>query len=314
MSGGPVLVTGASGFAGRHLIEHLQRSPNAGEVVGWSRSAAPGQLSSGVRWQQIDLTNRTQVCQALRDLQPCEVYHLAGEAQVDRSAARPAQTLEVNVLATHHLFDGLRRLGTRARVLVTGSGTIYAPSTTPIPETGATSPRGAYAFSKLAQEMLSIRAVAEDGVDVVVTRSFNHTGAGQSPSFAAPSFARQVARIERGLQSPVLAVGNLDSVRDLTDVRDVVRAYVALMATGIPGEIYNVASGVGHPIRALLDTLLASARVPIRVEIDPARVRPAETTALVGDRSKLQALTGWAPQISFEQMLKDLLDYWRTLP
>ena len=311
MSGGPVLVTGASGFAGRHLVEHLRQSA---DVVGWSRSPASSEGPSGVRWQQIDLTHRDQVCQSLRDLQPREVYHLAGEAQVDRSDGRPAQTLEVNVVATHHLLDGLRRLGSRARVLVTSSATVYAPSTTPIPENGPTSPRGAYAFSKLAQEMLSVRAVAEDGIDVVITRSFNHTGARQSPSFAASSFARQVALIERDRQSPVLSVGNLDSVRDLTDVRDVVRAYVALMAAGIPGEVYNVASGVGRPIRAVVDVLLEAARVPLHVEVDPTRVRPAETTALVGDISKLQALTGWTPQISFEQMLTDLLDYWRAQP
>ena len=159
--------------------------------------------------------------------------------------------------------------------------------------------------------MLSVRAATEDGVDVVVTRSFNHTGPGQPPTFVAPSFARQLARIERGLQEPVLKVGNLDALRDLTDVRDVVRAYTALMASGATGEVYNVASGMGRSIRAIVDTLVAAATVPVRVEIDPARVRTIDAPALIGDASKLRALTGWTPRIPFERMVSDLLTYWR---
>ena len=223
----------------------------------------------------------------------------------------PAETLEANVLATHHLLDGLGRAGVRARVLISGSATVYAPSTIPLAETAPLAPDNPYGLSKLAQEMLSVRTATEDGVDVVVTRSFNHTGPGQPPTFVAPSFARQLARIERGLQEPVLKVGNLDALRDLTDVRDVVRAYTALMASGATGEVYNVASGMGRSIRAIVDTLVAAATVPVRVEIDPARVRTIDAPALIGDASKLRALTGWTPRIPFERMVSDLLTYWR---
>jgi GDP-4-dehydro-6-deoxy-D-mannose reductase len=315
---GPILVTGASGFVGRHLLEALRTAracagseDPAHEVVAWSRSAAPADLTAAARWQQVDITHRDEVRTALRALRPRRVFHLAGAAQVDRSWKHPAEILDVNVIATHHLFDGLRRNGGAARVLVTGSATVYAPSRVPIAETFPLAPDSPYALSKLAQEMLSLRAVAEDGIDVVLTRSFNHTGPGQSPSYVGPSMASQIARIERGLQPAVLEVGNLDAERDLTDVRDVVRAYVSLMASGATGEIYNVASGAGRSIRALLDALIASARVPVRVVTDPARTRQVETSVLVGDASKLRALTGWTPLISFEQMLSDLLEYWR---
>jgi len=305
---GPVLVTGASGFVGGHLIETLRGTY---DVVGWARSAPPAVLA-GTRWQRIDLQDRDAVHRALRELRPHRVYHLAGATQVDRSWSSPAEPLAVNVLATHHLLDGLRRSGHRCRVLVTGSATVYAPSLTPISESSTLTPDSPYAVSKLAQEMLCGRCVIEDGCDVVLTRSFNHTGARQSPSFLAPSVARQIALIERGEQEPVIRVGNLEPRRDLSDVRDVVRAYVELMERGISGETYNVASGVARPVREVVDALAASARVPVRIEVDPSRVRPVDNPVLTGDASKLRSLTGWAPEIPFAQMIADLLNYWRT--
>jgi len=305
---GPVLVTGASGFVGGHLIETLRATH---DVVGWARSEPPAVLA-GTRWQRIDLQDRDAVHRALRELRPHRVYHLAGATQVDRSWSSPAEPLAVNVLATHHLLDGLRRSGHRCRVLVTGSATVYAPSLTPISESSALTPDSPYAVSKLAQEMLCGRCVIEDGCDVVLTRSFNHTGARQSPSFLAPSVARQIALIERGEQEPVIRVGNLEPRRDLSDVRDVVRAYVELMERGVSGETYNVASGVARPVREVVDALVASARVPVRIEVDPSRVRPVDNPVLTGDASKLRSLTGWVPEIPFDQMIGDLLDYWRT--
>src|SRR6188768_1521060 len=305
----PVLITGASGFVGGHLIERLRDSH---DVVGWARSAPPAVLA-GTRWQRIDLQDRDAVHAALRELRPQQVYHLAGATQVDRSWSSPAEPLAVNVLATHHLLDGLRRSGHRCRVLVTGSATVYAPSLTPISESSVLTPDSPYAVSKLAQEMLCGRCVVEDDCDVVLTRSFNHTGARQSPSFLAPSVARQIAVIERGEQEPVIRVGNLEPRRDLTDVRDVVRAYVALMERGVSGQTYNVASGVARPVREVVDALVASARVPVRIEVDPARVRPVDNPVLTGDASKLRSLSGWEPEIPFDRMIADLLNFWRQV-
>jgi GDP-4-dehydro-6-deoxy-D-mannose reductase len=142
-------------------------------------------------------------------------------------------------------------------------------------------------------------------------RSFNHTGPGQAPDFVAPSLARQIALIERGVVEPVIRVGNLEAIRDFTDVRDVIRAYVALMQRGQAGAVYNVGSGVGRSIRSVLDALLARARVEVRVETDPARLRPSDVPALVADAARLRLTTGWQPVISFERMLDDLMEYWR---
>jgi GDP-4-dehydro-6-deoxy-D-mannose reductase len=196
-------------------------------------------------------------------------------------------------------------------VVIAGSAHVYAPSPSPLKESDPLAPASPYALSKLAQEQLALATADEDGVDVVVARSFNHTGARQSPSFVAPSIARQVALIERGAIDPVIRVGNLDAERDLMDVRDTVRAYAALMASGEAGQVYNVASGIARPVRHVLDALLARARVEIRVETDPGRLRTNDIPVLVGDASKLRQATGWQPHISFEQVIDDLLGYWR---
>ncbi len=269
-------------------------------------------------------------------LRPAAVFHCAGVAHVAHSWANTAAPLAGNVLATHILLDAIRRCarppgtrsqnqshepserrsdgrsGDRCRVLVSGSATVYAPSDRPITEDDVIAPGSPYGLSKLAQEQLSLRAVREDGIDVIVARSFNHTGPRQVPAYAAPSFARQITLIERGASPPTIRVGNLDARRDFTDVRDVVRAYAALMEKGAPGTIYNVASGEGRSIRSVLDALIARARVPVRIESDESLLRPRDTPALVGDVSRLTTATGWHRAISFDQMLDDLLGYWRS--
>jgi GDP-4-dehydro-6-deoxy-D-mannose reductase len=215
------------------------------------------------------------------------------------------------VLATAHLLDAIRREKVHCRILLAGSSAVYAPSDTPVREDGSLAPASPYALSKLAQEQLALRACKDDRLDIVIVRPFNHTGPRQTPSFVAPAMARQVALIERGLVEPVIRVGNLDARRDLSDVRDVVRAYSALMERGRSGEFYNVGAGVGHSIRSLLESLLSRSDVPVRIETDPARLRPTETPYPVADTTRLRAETGWQPQWSFEQMLDDLLGYWR---
>jgi GDP-4-dehydro-6-deoxy-D-mannose reductase len=197
-------------------------------------------------------------------------------------------------------------------VLVASSASVYAASDTPLKEDDRLAPASPYALSKLAQEQLALRAAADDGLDLVVVRPFNHTGPRQPPAFVAPSMARQIALIERGAKEPVIRVGNLESRRDFTDVRDVVRAYVALLEHGKAGEIYNVGSGVGRSMQSLLDSLRSRARVEVRVETDAERLRPTETAALVADTSRLRQETGWQPGISFDEMLDQLLAFWRT--
>jgi GDP-4-dehydro-6-deoxy-D-mannose reductase len=309
---GAVLVTGAAGFAGSHLVEHLSQS--LGDLVAWGRSAPPPELAGRARWQTVDLLDRDRVRRAVAELKPGRIYHCAGAAHVAESWARAAGTLETNVLATHYLFDAVRRAGLECRVLVPGSAHVYAPSATPIGEDAALAPASPYAISKLAQEQLGCQAVVQDGIDTILPRVFNHTGPRQSPAFAAASFARQIALIERGAAAPAIKVGNLSAERDLTDVRDTVRAYAMLMDVGAAGVVYNVASGVARSTQSVLDALRARARVPVRVEVDPARMRPNDIPVLVGDPTRLRKATGWVPRISFDQMMTDLLEYWRGRP
>lgn len=306
---GPVLVTGAAGFAGSHLVRHLAA---AGDLVAWSRAAPPPALAPLARWAQVDLLDAGGVAAAIRDARPAFVFHCAGLAQVAESWADTAAPLAVNVLGTHHLLEALRLAATPCRLLVTGSAHVYAPSDDPIAEDHALRPASPYAISKLAQEQLALRAGRQDGIEVIVTRSFNHTGPGQHPSFVAPSIARQIALIERAELEPVIRVGNLDARRDLTDVRDTVRAYAALLTSAAPAGVYNVASGTARSIGTVLEALLARARVPIRVETDPTRLRTNDIPVLIGDATRLRRATGWEPGIPFDRTIDDLLDYWRA--
>ena len=305
---GVVLVTGASGFAGSHLVEHLASSC---DLVSWTRSEAPTEIARLGRWQTVDLLDRDRVRGAIADLRPAQIYHCAGVPHVAESWRDTSRPLAGNVLATQHLLDAVYRARVRCRILVPGSALVYATSDQPITESDPVAPANPYAVSKLAQEQLALRAMQEDGLDVVVTRSFNHTGPRQTPAFAAPSMAQQIALIERGRLEPVLKVGNLEARRDLTDVRDVVRAYVSLMQKGTSGVVYNVASGVARSIRSVLEALVSRARVPVRIEVDPTRMRPNDVPVIVGDCSRLAAATGWQPAVTFNQMLDDLLGYWR---
>jgi GDP-4-dehydro-6-deoxy-D-mannose reductase len=310
MSTPAVLVTGAAGFVGSHLLERLAASGR--QVVAWHRPGTPAGHADTARWAAVELLDEAEVTAALAEAAPAEVYHLAGAANVGLSWSEPRQTLENNLLATHRLFEGLRACGLRPRVIVTGSAAIYKPSDAALHEASPLGPNTPYGVSKLAQELLALRVGAEDGVPVMVTRSFNHIGPRQDPGFIAASIARQVALIEAGRAEPTIAVGNLEPRRDIMDVRDTVRAYEALMTRGRGGEVYNVCSGRAIAMRELLDGLVARARVPVRIFQDPARFRPADTPLSLGDCGKLRADTGWAPQFPLDATLDALLEAWRA--
>jgi GDP-4-dehydro-6-deoxy-D-mannose reductase len=308
MPGGPILVTGAAGFVGRHLLD----AP-AGDspVVGWHRPGPAPPATEGVTWTAVELLDRDQVAGALDRSRPGAIYHCAGVAHVGESWAQAEDTMAANVVGTAHLFDALRDLGLRPRVLVTGSAAIYRPDDSPLTEDSEIAPNTPYGTSKLAQEMVALRAFADAGIPAVVTRSFNHVGAGQSPAFAASSFARQLARIEAGLDAPTLAVGNLAPLRDVSDVRDTVRAYVLLMAHGRPGVCYNVCSGRAVSVQDILDGLRKRVTVDVEVRTDPARLRPSDTPRIVGSHARLAADTGWTPRFTLDATLDALMAYWR---
>ncbi len=307
------LVTGAAGFAGQHLLRALAGTP--GSLVGWYRPGAPPPVTAptGVDWRPVDLRDVHAVDAALADARPGEIYHLAGAANQGASWQQTDVALELNALATHHLLAAVGRHVPDARVLVTTSAAIYAPSDEALDETSAVRPTSPYGVSKLAQEMVALDAARVDGLRVIVARPFNHLGPGQDPAYVAPSFARQIARIEAGLEPPVIRVGNLDAARDLSDVRDVVRAYALLMLNGVEGEIYNVCRGEAYVIGHLLEQLVAQSRVAVSIERDPARLRPSDVPRLLGSYVKLLHATGWSPSIPLERTLHEILEEQRIL-
>jgi GDP-4-dehydro-6-deoxy-D-mannose reductase len=309
----PVLVTGAAGFAGSHLLDLLAREDHP--ILAWSRHGTPGPATGGERctWRAVDLTEPAGVDRALAESRPRVIYHCAGDAQSNRDATQVGTTLTVNVRGTQHILDAVKRHVADARVIVTSSALVYRPSSAPLTEDSALAPSGGYPFSKLAQETLALRAARHDGLDVIVARAFNHIGPRQSPAFVASSVAQQIARIEVGRGERRLLVGNLEARRDLADVRDTVRAYHALAERGISGTTYNVCRGEAPTIRSLVEGLVSRATVPVEIVVDPARLRPADVPVLVGSHDRITAATGWRPEIPLDQTLDDLLSWWRHI-
>ena len=307
MAGIP-LITGATGFAGSHLLDLLLADHDL--VHAWSNPGgrAPAQADPRVRWRAVDLLDRASVESGLREASPSVIYHCAGVADVQQSWRAPARALAVNALGTHRLLDAASRLGFRGRVLVTGSALVYARSTAALTESDPLAPIGPYAVSKLAQEMTAARS----DIEVILTRPFNHAGPRQDDSYVTSAFARQIADIERGIGEPVLYVGNLDARRDITDVRDVVRAYRELARQGTPRLPYNVCRGEAYRVGDLLNILLSLATVGVEVRTDPARLRPSDNPVVLGSHERLTRDTGWTPAIPIERTLADILDYWRA--
>jgi GDP-4-dehydro-6-deoxy-D-mannose reductase len=309
VSGHP-LVTGATGFAGSHLVDSL--TADGTRVFGWANLGGrpPDRSRPAVTWQSVDLLDRDAVRRALAEAAPSAIYHCAGVADVQGSWRAPGRALRVNVIGTHHVLDAADALGLQVPILVTGSALVYRPSDTAVDEDHPLGPTSPYGVSKLAQEMLAL----ESPLPVLIARPFNHAGPRQDTSYVTSAFARQLAEIEAGRHEPVLRVGNLDSMRDITDVRDTVAAYRALVERGTPRRPYNVCRGKAYRMRDLLDILLSLARVDVRVEQEASRLRPSDIPVVLGSHARLTAETGWTPQIPIEQTLADLLAYWRTAP
>jgi GDP-4-dehydro-6-deoxy-D-mannose reductase len=307
------LITGAAGFVGGHLIDLLTgaSADSSANIVGWHRPGGTGPVTKPrVNWEAVDILDRASVVEAIDRLRPAVVYHCAGEAHAGKSWDRTVPTFEINVRGAGHLLDALGRADVHARVLLPGSALVYGPAASALNEDQPLAPRSPYGLSKLAQELFASHQAASN-VQVMVARAFNHVGPRQDPAFSISGFARQIAAIEGGRQSPEIIVGNLNARRDITDVRDTVRAYQVIAERGQPGRPYNVCSGRAVAIGEVLNRLVARSRAPIRVQIDPARFRPHDEPLLLGDPTRIRTELGWAPSVSLDQTLDDILQYWR---
>lgn len=289
---GSAFVTGGSGFAGTHLLELL---PGA---------TAPAR-------EELDLLDGQAVRAAVREAAPETVWHLAAHASVGRSWEAPAETIAENLTMTVNLVEAVRHEAPGATVVLISSGEIYGPpERLPVDEAAPLRPQNPYAVSKAAVDLLGGQYADSAGLSVVRMRPFNHTGPGQSDDYVVGTLTRQVAEAEAaGHPEAIVRTGNPDSARDFSDVRDVVRAYVA--AAGLEPGPYNVASGRAVSVRALIELVRAAARIPVRHEIDPARVRAHDTPEVRGSAERLRAATGWTPEIPLEQTVADTLDAWR---
>jgi len=312
-----VLITGFTGFVGSHLADYLVARGDV-EVFGmhrWrSRVENVEHLGTKVRRVECDIRDAAAVRRVLKDVRPDWIFHLAAQSYVPTSWLTPGETLSGNVLGQVNLFEAIRDLDLPARVHIAGSSEEYGlvlPDEVPIREESPLRPLSPYAVSKVAQDLLAYQYWKSYRLHVVRTRGFNHTGPRRGEVFVTSNFSRQIAEIEKGVREPVVRVGNLDSIRDFTDVRDMVRAYWLALERGAPGDVYNVCSGRGYSAQQVLEILRGLSHVKFEVQSDPARMRPSDVTLLVGDYSKFRSVTGWGPTIPFEVTLKDLLEYWR---
>ncbi len=299
------LITGSGGFVGGYLRRELEE--NGYEVEGLDLRPGAGSV-------QADLLDEAQVRAALRRSMPDVLFHLAGQADVAKSWKMPRRTVELNVVAAVNLLEAARRIHPSMRMVLVGSSDEYGPlgeDGALVRETMETRPQTPYAVSKKAQEELAEVYCRAYGMQICMTRSFNHGGAGQREGFLLADLACGIVRVEKG-QAQALHVGNLDARRDFTHVRDVVRAYRLLAERGERGEIYNVGSGRAYCVRDILAQMLALAKCPIPVEQDAEKLRPSDTPVLCCDHSKLTARTGWEPAIPLEEMLRETLEDWRA--
>lgn len=331
------LIIGGAGFVGGYLIRHLYEDLGHEVIVTklpheelhtFMENLMPQEeirretmrdVSSEVDVREItvydlDILRKEPIAELLKKEKPDYIFHLAAQSSVDLSWKNPALTIDVNIKGSVNLLDAVRELEYRPRVLLIGSGEEYGcimSDETPISESNTLRPGNIYAATKACQNMIGkIYADAYD-MDVVMVRAFNHTGPNQAPIFVVADFCKQVADIEKGLQEPVIRVGNLSAKRDFTDVRDVVRAYALLIEKGEKGQTYNVGSGHAVSIESILQTILSYSKSEIKIEIDSEKLRPVDVPVIEADTTKLHACTGWMPEIPLKTTIQETLDYYR---
>jgi len=304
------LIIGAAGFVGKHLITHLKS-------LGWEVSATrlpQEEIKEDVKNYELDILNQAAISSLLDKIRPDCIFHLAAQSSVALSWEKPALTVDINIKGSVNLLEALRVMQNPPKVLLVGSGEEYGyilPEELPIKEDTLMRPRNIYACTKVAQDLLGQTYAHAYKLEIILVRAFNHTGPGQIDSFAAAHFCRQIAEIEAGLHPPVIYVGNLSSLRDFTDVRDIVKAYTLLIQKGKSGKAYNVGSGKVVAMQEVLEIALSMAKTNIIVKQDPALMRVSDTPVIQADITSLISETGWKPQIPLQDTIADMLDDWR---
>lgn len=305
-----VLITGISGFAARHLAEYCYNIKGV-EVHGLGRHKIE---DAALHFWKADMLDAVRIKHIVKKVRPDRIFHLAALTSVPTSWKHPEEAMRTNVLGTYYLLEAARELKKQPRVHIASSSEEYGrvkPSQTPVLETLRLLPVTPYGLSKVGQDVLGRYYFKAFALPVVVTRSFSHTGPGQSDKFVSGAFSRQVAENEISHGKHVIYTGNLDNIRDFTDVRDVVRAYWLALEKGRPGEVYNIASSHGTLVRHIAETLVSLSSVPIALKIDKSLWRKNDVPRIVGDASKFRRDTGWRPEIPLERTLLDLLNEWR---
>lgn len=314
-----VLITGITGMVGSHLADYILAEHPGVEVHGMLRWRSPLEniqhLQGKISLHYGDLRDLMSLTTIMNAVKPERIFHLAAQSYVPTSFAAPADTLTTNVVGTNNLLDAVRLAGIDPLIHICSSSEVYGQvleNEVPIRETNALRPASPYAVSKVGEDMVAMQYFLSYGLKTIRSRMFTHTGPRRGAVFAESSFARQIAEIEAGLRPNPVMVGNLDSVRTLSDVRDAVRAYWLLLDKGTPGEVYNIGGEKVFTVGQILEILKGMARTPIQHAVDPARLRPSDVTLQIPDISKFRQATGWSPRISPEQTLGDLLDYHRA--
>ena len=314
------LITGITGFVGSHLAEMILEEHPDWEVHGTKRWRSPREnlcnIEEKVQLHDCDLTDLTSLIRVLDEVKPDRIFHLAAQSYVMMSYRAPTATIDSNVNGTINLFEAIRTLGQDPLIHACSSSEVYGQvrdEDIPIREDTPFRPASPYAVSKVGEDMAGYMYHHAYGLKIIRTRMFTHSGPRRGEVFVDSAFARQVARIEAGVQDPILVVGNLDSVRTFADVRDVVRAYWMLLEKCPPGEVYNIGGESTMTIREMLDMLLdmTALKEEIEVRVDPALLRPADVTNQVPSSQKFKEATGWEPKIPYSETLRGMLEYWR---
>jgi len=309
-----IFITGGTGFCGSHLLDaYLERDDvKLFAIKRWrSRTENVEHIKDGVEWIECDITDAGAVNKVIKNIKPDIIHHLAAQSFVTTSWLYPAKTFNVNIMGSLYLFEAVMNHCPEAIVQVASSSEIYGvPKFIPITEAAIPEPCSPYAVSKLAMDRLAAQFHKSYGMKSVITRAFNHEGARRGDVFVISSFAKQLMEIKHGIRNHTIEVGNLDSKRDWTNVRDMVKAYIVAVEKCSYGEPYNICSNNSVSVKEMLGELTKLSGLKVKIKISKERIRPSDLYVLEGDNSKFCKKTGWKPESSLTEILKETLEYW----